>query len=1145
MSVGAVCAAEDISDDAINKDNPEILETTQTDIPTAGEASFANLAKEIENAGTVLDLNQDYAFNNETDKDFSIGIRIEKDNLVINGNNHIIDAKGQSRIFNVTGSNIIINNLILKNANDSAILDYGSLKTDNVTFTNCRSNEGGAVYVSKAEYVSVNDIFSDNSNSHKGAAIYTTSSDVTVYNVLFENNNMNWSSIYGVNSTLIIDQVTFANSTSRYATALYNEKSNVTIRNTRFVNLIANTTAGAIAFKDENNVTIQDCEFINVSSARNGGAIFTDIAAMKDNKKGYVIVNNTLFENCSSEFGGAYLQLGGSLEIINAEFINNFANYNGGAVYLSNVIDLAIVNTLFKNNAVNTTDDDYKTYGGALFVDDSNADFISNCLFTDNQAIKGGALYLYDSRYQIDKLEFNGNGNAIYTIFDKPNSKIGKLYGNDEITEDDFNNTYYPDMISGTGMKIIPINNATNITVIPARYDLRELNLVTPVKDQGEMGACWAFGMIGALESALLKAINYTADFSENNMQNSMLTYSIYGVNSTEEGSNIMSMAYLLSWLGAFPKNYDAYDELGKISPLITTEEDVHVQDIVAIRYTPGDIDSTNDVKEAILKYGALLGTILSKSTTDEGEPTDYYNKNTSAEYNPNLSSSNHEICVVGWDDNFSRDNFLITPPGDGAWIVKNSWGTDWGDGGYFYVSYYDQTFCSQPNLISRCFIAIPIENTIQYNKNYQYDISGISGDFYVDNGNQLAYSNNFVAYENDMIAAVGTYFNESGTPYGIEIYVNGELKLTQEGISEYYGYHTIKLDKYVPIRKGDNFTAKVISNKVPLCDDTRVYFEEGSSIVTFYNGDYEDISARGLAACLKVYTLEDDQHYTTLVTPSRTIGVNDAIYGYDYQFILRDENGTELANKEVQVSFNGKNQTVTTDENGWGTARIKADTEGSYDVEVTFEGDDDYYGISQSATIKLIKQKTSFVAPDRTVYVRDMSRGYKYSAILKDNYGKPLANKKVLFIFNGEKQVSYTDENGWATVTLKADTAGTQTVTIKFAGDRCYQETSTTRTIKIVREPSKLTVPEKSFNAANKNKKVTATLKSKSGNPIYGAKVTLTVNGKTYSATTNSIGAAVFNIDLTKLGIFDAVVKFAESRFYAATTTTSKIIIY
>ena len=209
------------------------------------------------------------------------------------------------------------------------------------------------------------------------------------------------------------------------------------------------------------------------------------------------------------------------------------------------------------------------------------------------------------------------------------------------------------------------------------------------------------------------------------------------------------------------------------------------------------------------------------------------------------------------------------------------------------------------------------------------------------------------------------------------------------------------------------------------------------------------------------------------------------------------------------------------------------------------FKGSNDCYGVSQNATIKLVRQKTVFVAPDRVVYVRDISNGYEYSAILKDNYGKALANRKVLFIFNGRKQVAYTDENGWATVTLKADTAGLQSVTIKFAGDRRYRETTITKTVKVVRESSMLTTVNKAFLVSNNDKKVTATLKSKSGNPIYGAKVTFAVDGRTYSATTDDDGVATFNIDLFKLGTFHAVTRFEDSRFYAATATTSKVIIY
>ena len=245
-------------------------------------------------------------------------------------------------------------------------------------------------------------------------------------------------------------------------------------------------------------------------------------------------------------------------------------------------------------------------------------------------------------------------------------------------------------------------------------------------------------------------------------------------------------------------------------------------------------------------------------------------------------------------------------------------------------------------------------------------------------------------------------------------------------------------------------------------------------------------------------------------------------------------------------VLFNGKTQTVKTDKDGWGTVTIHGNAAGEYIMLLTFMGDKNNNPSYQTATIKLIKEKTMFIAPDRAVYVQQMARGYKYSAILKDQNGNPLANKKVLFIIDGKKIVGVTDEKGWATVTLNAVTVGAQTLTIKFAGTAtCYYETSITKTIRIVREQSRLTVPDKSFSASDNAKKVTATLLSKSGNPIYGAKVFLNVDGKTYAAVTNNLGIATFSINLAKTGVFTATTRFEDSRFFAATATKSKITVY
>ena len=127
MSVGAVCAAESITEDAIGDDSKEILETVQEDITTddstdiletaqndiytASDDSFTNLTDEI-NSKDVVDLTHDYKFNNETDD--KSGIVISKDNFVLNGNGHTIDGNRQSGIFNITGNNVTISNLIFK-----------------------------------------------------------------------------------------------------------------------------------------------------------------------------------------------------------------------------------------------------------------------------------------------------------------------------------------------------------------------------------------------------------------------------------------------------------------------------------------------------------------------------------------------------------------------------------------------------------------------------------------------------------------------------------------------------------------------------------------------------------------------------------------------------------------------------------------------------------------------------------------------------------------------------------------------------------------------------------------------------------------------------------------------------------------------
>ena len=478
-----------------------------------------------------------------------------------------------------------------------------------------------------------------------------------------------------MNAACYIDNATFANIVSDYAPAIRMEISKaLTVLNSKFINLTASISSGAIHVKSGGVIYIRNCEFTNTTSSKNAGAILADIVGDKNLLQGNVTILNTVFRNTASGFGGAFIQFGGKLIINNTEFINNHATYNGGSVYIS-YVDYAEVNECnFTSNGVDIIEG-YPTYGGAMVIDMSTIT-INHSRFINNTASEGNAIYAYDSSYAISNSIFENNTNPICTFFDKQSSiNETNIFINDNNIS--LNNTFYATIQIGEGMPLTLLNNTISVDTLPKRFDLRDWGWVSPVRNQGWMGACWTFGMTGALESALLKATGIAADFSENNMQNTMLQYSNYGiVTAIEGGANIFSVGYLLSWLGAFIQDADTYDELGKLSPLITTNQDIHVQDLM---FTPNnEIPNGTQLKLAIMKYGSIDVTYYGQSTYNDVTP--YYKPDTYAQYvNDSSIRFNHEVSIVGWDDNFPKEKFGITPPGDGAWIVKNSWGSDWG----------------------------------------------------------------------------------------------------------------------------------------------------------------------------------------------------------------------------------------------------------------------------------------------------------------------------------------------------------------------------------------------------------------------------------------------------------------------------------
>jgi len=337
------------------------------------------------------------------------------------------------------------------------------------------------------------------------------------------------------------------------------------------------------------------------------------------------------------------------------------------------------------------------------------------------------------------------------------------------------------------------------VAPLPVSYDLRTQGRMTAVRDQGTSGACWTFATYGSLESNMMPA--ETLDFSENNLKNA--SGFDYDPN-TGGGNGVMSTAYLARWSGPIAEADDPYNPSSTTSPSGLSPVR-HVQNVMMLPERPGSLD-TADIKHALIDYGALVGSMYWAG--NQWTDTAYYKLSTGAYCYTGSAASNHDVTVAGWDDAFPASNFSRLPPGNGAWIVKNSWGAAWGQSGYFFISYYDSVlFKKDP---AYCFQAA--ESVANYAHVYQYDPLGYTSS--VGYGNDTAWEANvFVAVATENVRAIGFYTLDVNCSYEAKVYGswNGftfsDLLSSTKGTIPSPGYHTIVLPSSgAPVASGQTF---------------------------------------------------------------------------------------------------------------------------------------------------------------------------------------------------------------------------------------------------------------------------------------------------------------------------------------------------
>ena len=378
---------------------------------------------------------------------------------------------------------------------------------------------------------------------------------------------------------------------------------------------------------------------------------------------------------------------------------------------------------------------------------------------------------------------------------------------------------------------------------LPDYFNTAEQGWDTPVKNQAPYGTCWAFGTMAPIETYMIKhgipvgssgqAATTELDLSEYHLSYFAYTdaYDEYGLTAGDSsvlseshlnigGDGYKSTLTLMRWEGPASEELPAlaYDQAGvgaAIDPQYAYAYDVaHVSDVDWIPTSDRDA-----VKRALMEYGSAFFGYYFNSTYNTTDSTGAYCCiQDGADDGSYKYGANHGVTLVGWDDNYSRNNFLerSRPSSDGAWIIKNSWGTTGNNAaytknGYNYISYEDTASFYETCMF---FKAEPVD---QHQHIYQYDGTLNIDDYVGLTANNSQIANVFTAQGHEKVEAVSILTLEEGLGYTLNVYkgltdssdpTSGTLMATQEGTIAYHGYHTINLDTPVSVNSGEKFSA-------------------------------------------------------------------------------------------------------------------------------------------------------------------------------------------------------------------------------------------------------------------------------------------------------------------------------------------------
>lgn len=491
----------------------------------------------------------------------------------------------------------------------------------------------------------------------------------------------------------------------------------------------------------------------------------------------------------------------------------------------------------------------YRSYGGKIAVNDAlhlmgSLDFV--------QTVFGASVHVYDG----EKILLERNGDTCTLALNQTEGSRNGMFiqfqdapilheGNYYLPLQDlctlFSCAYSWDETTYAAV----MEGGSEQVKLPEKYDLRKRERAGKIKDQGSTATCWAYAALGSLESALLP------QESEEYSVNHMTQQNAFDLPVKSGGDYTMAAAYLLSWDG--PR-----DDGGRVKK--------HVQEVQFF-----DRENLEAMKWAVYQHGGVSTSIYVNVTTSDLEKSPYYNKKTNAYCYQGERESNHDVVIIGWDDNYKAENFVEDVPGNGAFICQNSWGEDFGEQGVFYISYYDANIGMQSAAYTR------VEDVDNYDSIYQSDLCGWVGSLGY-NKERIMAANVFERQGNQQIAAAGFYALGKNTSY--QIYVvpdfQGVASLANRmpaasGFVENRGFYTIDFEKPADVT-GEKFAIVIMletpASTLPMAIEyesgertKNVDISDGEGYISNNGLDWENVEKKAKGnLCLKAYGKEKSE---------------------------------------------------------------------------------------------------------------------------------------------------------------------------------------------------------------------------------------------------------------------------------------------